>query len=384
MQWPHHVLHLIVKYQQNPLRAARALAYAQVAAHEGWHTADRLGNACAEIAAHRAASLLLEHLYPHEIPGQFEARFALLATHAKMQPPGGVPSQAMAREAQAIGLEVANTLTARSLRDGAGRVWSPRQRPADFPGAWQPAFPLYAANPAEGMASEWRPWVTPDPGRHVPPPAPRPGSARHREETREVLATARALTQGQREAAHAWHLDAGSVTPGGLWMLRTLMLLAQAESARDGRDAASDTDPVAVRSLAVTCAVAMAMHDAFIACWRIKMRDWSERPVTAVRRDLDPDFAPLLVTPGFPAYVSGHATVSAAACEVLCANFPQAREALQAAAEEAAMSRLWGGLHFSVDNEEGLRLGRDVGQEVLRAKGWPRGDPDIRHTAPGP
>lgn len=120
-------------------------------------------------------------------------------------------------------------------------------------------------------------------------------------------------------------------------------------------------------ALVTTAAVAVAMHDAFVACWRIKMRDWSERPITAVRRMFDPAFVPLLVTPGFPSYVSGHATVSAAASAVLAQFFPLRAAFFERSAEEAAASRLWGGIHFTSDNEEGLRLGRSVGRDVLRA-----------------
>ena len=358
MQWPRHVLHLVVKYQQNPLRAARAFAYAQLAALDAWRLAQPLGIAGAQIAAHRATSLMLEQLYPHEIPGQFEARFAMLASQCLARDEADERRTEVWRHAETFGREVAATLIARSLRDGAGRVWSARQRPPDFNGAWQPTFPLYAANPSEGMAPSWRPWVTPSAQRYDPAPPPRPGSAQHQHETREVLEISRALTPAQREAAQAWHLDAGSVTPGGLWMLRALDLIEQAQPH-------ADESAAIAQGLEVTAAVAVALHDAFIACWRIKLRDWSERPITAIRRDLEPGFIPLLVTPGFPAYVSGHATVSAAACEVLCALFPAQRARLIASAQEAALSRLWGGIHFRCDNDEGLRLGYAVGREVV-------------------
>jgi hypothetical protein len=69
--------------------------------------------------------------------------------------------------------------------------------------------------------------------------------------------------------------------------------------------------------------------------------------------------------PPFPSYVSGHAAVSSAAAEVLAAYFPEQADEWRAAADEAAMSRLYGGIHFRSDNEEGLRLGRRVGRRVL-------------------
>ncbi len=84
-----------------------------------------------------------------------------------------------------------------------------------------------------------------------------------------------------------------------------------------------------------------------------------------IREQLAPNFLPYLFTPPFPSYVSGHAAVSGAAAEVLAAFFPEQAGELQAAAEEAAMSRLYGGIHFRSDNDEGLRLGRAVGRRAV-------------------
>lgn len=343
--WARQVMRLVVKYQQNPLRAARALSYVQVAFRDGWQGLPANEPAAAELAGHRAASLMAEQLYPHETPGQFEAQFAVLAQSLPLPP---------SRRSTALlhGTQAGRALVERSLRDGSGRVWSPRGRPADFPGIWQPTWPLYAANPTEGHAPQWRTWVARPATRYDPPAAFRPGSAGHASETQEVLVVSRQLTDAQKQAALKWNLDAGSVTPGGVWVQLTLDEL---------KTQAAD----ASQAVKVLAAVTSAVHDAFIECWRVKLRDWSERPVTAVRRDLDASFAPLLVTPGFPSYVSGHSTISAAAATVLSHFWPARRDHYLAMAQEAAQSRLWGGIHFSSDNEQGLLLGQDVGRDVV-------------------
>jgi hypothetical protein len=113
----------------------------------------------------------------------------------------------------------------------------------------------------------------------------------------------------------------------------------------------------------------VAMADASIACWNVKFHYWTVRPVSVIRDSQDKNFMPYLVTPGFPSYVSGHATVSGAAAEVLAGYFPKQGKALQAMADEAAMSRLYGGIHYRSDNDEGLKLGRAIGQRVLLAAG---------------
>jgi membrane-associated phospholipid phosphatase len=118
-----------------------------------------------------------------------------------------------------------------------------------------------------------------------------------------------------------------------------------------------------------------AQADAFIACWDAKFTYWTERPVTAIRREIEsePPWLSYIPTPPFPSYVSGHSTTSAAASEVLAAFFPAAAAQLRAWAQEAALSRLYGGIHFRSDNETGLELGRQVAAVALTATARPTG-----------
>jgi membrane-associated phospholipid phosphatase len=73
------------------------------------------------------------------------------------------------------------------------------------------------------------------------------------------------------------------------------------------------------------------------------------------------------VTPPFPSYPSGHSVTSAAASEVRARYFPQARQQLRTSAEEAAISLLYGGIHFRSDNEAGLAPGRKVAATAIAA-----------------
>src|SRR6266542_5534709 len=126
--------------------------------------------------------------------------------------------------------------------------------------------------------------------------------------------------------------------------------------------------------------VGVALGDSFIACWHAKYRANVVRPITYIRRHIDPRWSPLLMTPPFPEYPSGHSVVSAAAAEVLTARFGQtpftdrthaarglrARTfgSFHAAAAEAALSRLYGGIHYPMANEDGLTQGRCIGRRV--------------------
>ena len=107
------------------------------------------------------------------------------------------------------------------------------------------------------------------------------------------------------------------------------------------------------------------MMDSLIACWSVKFKWWTERPITVIRERIDPHFTSHAVTPAFPAYVSGHSTVSGAAAEALSGFFAAERANLQSMAREASMSRLLAGIHFRSDNEEGLELGRRIGARAM-------------------
>ena len=353
LPWTDETLRLVVKYQHNPLRAARALALVHVAMHDAVVLADRANVAPdgRAIAMHRAAGMVLAHLYAGELPGRLEA-LGISGAVAVAQARGLADEQF--RDAYGAGSSAGEAVIARALRDGSGRVWPHRLRPADSPGGWRAAPPLNLYDPAEAFAGEWRPWVLASGSELAPPPPPAYGSEAYWREAREVLEVSRRLTADQKRIADEWHLDAGSVTPAGVWN-RKARELAIAERLDDAG---------AARLFA---ALNVAMFDAFVACWNAKMRWWTQRPVNAVRERLDPTWLPYLVTPPFPSYLSGHATVSGAAAEVLAAPFPARAMELRAMADEAAMSRLYGGIHFRSDNDAGLALGRRIGARVVGA-----------------
>jgi membrane-associated phospholipid phosphatase len=129
--------------------------------------------------------------------------------------------------------------------------------------------------------------------------------------------------------------------------------------------------------------VGIAVTDAFIACWDTKYRYNLLRPVTYIRDQIDPTWLPLLATPPFPEYTSGHSVQSGAAFYVLADVFgensaftdrthedrglpPRRFDSFDAAAREAAISRLYGGIHYRPALERGLAQGRCIGEAVTR------------------
>lgn len=122
----------------------------------------------------------------------------------------------------------------------------------------------------------------------------------------------------------------------------------------------------------------IAIADAFISCWDEKYRSNLIRPVSVINSYIDQDWVPILQTPPFPEYSSGHSVISGAASVVLNSIFGNDFEfddtiemkfglpirhfaSFDAAANEAAASRLYGGIHYRAAVEEGIKQGRDLG-----------------------
>ena len=139
------------------------------------------------------------------------------------------------------------------------------------------------------------------------------------------------------------------------------------------------------RSADLLARLGITMADSFIGCWDSKFDHDLLRPVTYIRRVIAPKWEPLLITPPFPEYPSGHSVQSSAAAAVLDKVFgagqpftdnthndrgwgPRTFASFQAAANEAALSRLYAGIHFRSGIEGGKVQGRCVAQQVLALK----------------
>jgi hypothetical protein len=192
-------------------------------------------------------------------------------------------------------------------------------------------------------------------------------------EALEAYAISKSLTDEQKRIARFWSDDPMlSPTPPGHWVSIALQIFEKEKV--DARTRA-----------AVLARLGIAMADAFIGCWHTKYEYDLLRPITYIRRVIDPKWTPFLITPPFPEYPSGHSTQSGAAEVVLSEAFganhafvdatherdglaPRAFTSFTAAAEEAALSRLYGGIHFRSGVERGLKQGRCIGGHALKLK----------------
>ncbi len=155
----------------------------------------------------------------------------------------------------------------------------------------------------------------------------------------KVLRAAAALTPRQIAIAKYW----GTGVPSKQWTPIIDRLI----------DTYNLSPPKAARVLA---AVHAGINDALVAAWYFKYKWLVARP-----NQYDHSFASVLCTPRFPTYPSGHAAMAGSAEIILSYFFPPEKTRLRELAEECAVSRLYAGVHFPVDNHEGLRLGRQIG-----------------------
>ena len=129
----------------------------------------------------------------------------------------------------------------------------------------------------------------------------------------------------------------------------------------------------APRAARIYAARAVMYYDAFSACWDAKYTYWGIRP-----DQYDPTYKPLLGTPPFPGYPSGHATMSGAMEVLYTYFFPNEKALFQRIAKEGAESRFQGGIHFRTDNEVGLDLGRKVGVKIVERLKADGADPEVK------
>lgn len=259
----------------------------------------------------------------------------------------------------------------------------PRYQPASGEGKWYPTPPGYFA-PVEPYFNSIRPFVLAKSDQFKPKP-PVPFSSNPDSEfyalMREVYELE--MNKEQREIAAFWdcnpfaleetgHLMVGikQISPGGHWMGITDIACQKAGLPFE-------------ETMKINSLVALGLMDGFISCWDEKYRSDRIRPETAIRKLLDPSYKPMLQTPPFPEYLSGHSTISTTSAVILSHFFgdrfsytdtveekyglgTRSYDSFLQASEEASISRLYGGIHFMDAITRGQDQGKKVGEWILK------------------
>ena len=373
LRWNEIARNLVAKHRTDPQTASRIYALLSVAQYDalvaGWNNKYVYNRAAPEKASADIKPLVSttgDPVYPSEQAVLAAASATTLAylypdetvfldgkrkEHEESRLWAGVNFRSDITTGDSLGVQVAQIVIAYAKKDGSDAVWT-GSIPTG-PGIWfsdpteTPLLPVWGAV---------KPWLMKSGDQFRPKPPPAYDSPEFKTALAEVRQISDTRTSDQGRIAAVWADNLGTYTPPGHWNAIAAKLI-QEHNFNEIR---------AARALAL---LNIGLMDAGIACFDAKYYYWLIRPSQA-----DPAITTPVGLPNFPSYISGHATFSGAAEMVLSYLFPDAKDKLHAMAEEAAMSRLYGGIHYRFDNEVGLETGRAVGQLVVK-RGQSDGSP---------
>lgn len=381
-EWNQAMLHSIRVSRTAPPLAARNLAMFSAAMHDAMVAVNRsfkpmvamvvapVGTS-ASAATAQAGYEVARRLYP-EMQSQFGELLSRTLAHE-------TNPKARIRGIR-VGRIVGEKVWAARINDGSEQLVE--FSGSDQPGKWRPTPPGFAL----ALLPQWpkvKTMVKLPMRALMPDGFPSLASEQYAQDWKEVKmlgsADSTTRTSDQTAIARFWADGSGTFTPPGHWN-------------QIAGNAAKATGMGFQRTIRMFALLNAALCDAGIACWASKYDTDIWRPVTAIREAdtdsnaatiADPHWTPLLITPPFPSYVSGHSSFSGAASTVLSRfigprfRFEDTGDSGQKvntrrftsfaeAAQEAGMSRIYGGIHFRTDNLDGLKLGRSVALQVLR------------------
>ncbi len=382
--WNSVALDIMKQSATNPPMVGRDLAIMHSAMYDALNAIDRThaslfyeptvtGPASEEAAVAAAAHKALASLFPTYRTSLDE----MLNTRLAALPNGAAKSHGIA-----LGQDVAANMLA--LRASDGSAGNTVYNGGTEPGQWRPTPPAYKP----GLVPWWgnvTPFSIPSASRFMPGPPPALNSSQYGAAVNETRSLGRfdstTRTADQTQIAEFWADSPGpTASPVGKWNL-----IAETLATQQGNTLAENARMFAL--LDVTLA------DAGIVCWKTKYTYELWRPEDAIHladtdgnpaTQADPTWTPLLTSPNFPEYMSGHSTFSAAAAEMLGLFFgtddiafetmagfdvlpgvTRSYDSLSEASLEAGMSRIYAGIHFQFSNVAGRECGQSIADYVF-------------------
>ncbi len=384
IEWNNILLDAIRVDRTAPPAASRAMAIVQTAVFDAVNSIEgqyeayfvRLSgysNASPEAAVAAAAHKTLVSLFPAQASTLNAAFTTALAD---------VPDGTAETKGVQLGEAVASQILLARANDGANTVVT--YTPGTDPGDWRPTPNGFQA----AVLPQW-PNVTTfgvmSGSQFMPAAPPALNSAQYAQDLNEVkslgAANSSTRTADQTAIAKFWAGGPGTATPPGQWNM-----IAQAIAENRGNSLLENARMFAVLDV--------CLADAAITCWTAKYEYELWRPVTAIREadtdgndatTKDVSWLPLLNTPAFPSYSSGHSTFSGAASTALAAFFgtdeisftvpsevtgvaARSYDSLSEAAAEAGRSRIYGGIHYEFDNQAALNSGRQIADYITSSR----------------
>jgi hypothetical protein len=388
----------------SPPVASRIYAYANIAAYEaGRHDNPSL----------KSLAGTIKHLSPVSMPDTSKAYcFSLASTMALLKVGKALifsedsitnqinkvkayyASAGLSEDVMANSVAYGDTVAAHIIRWSSSDNYKQTRSFPKFslekdPSTWKPTPPGYN-DAVEPAWNKIRPMLMDSASIYKPEPPTafdvNNKKSQFYQEVMEVYNVSKTMTDEQKEIANFWdcnpfklnitgHINHATkkISPGGHWINIVAQVTKQGKM----------NMPKTLETYALT---SLALYDAFISCWDEKYRSKLIRPESVINEYIDKDWLPLLQTPPFPEYTSGHSVASAACATVLTKvigdNFAyhdstevefglpvRSFTSFEQAASEASISRLYGGIHYRPAIENGIKQGRKVGEMVLKAIG---------------
>lgn len=295
----------------------------------------------------------------------------------------GVPDEVYERS-MAYGEAVAKHVLDYAAKDTYKQTRGFKHTVTNEEGSWVPTPPAYM-DAAEPQWNKLRCWAMDTCNQFMLPRPPAFSLAKgssYEKELNEVYQTGKNVDKLKQDIAYFWDDNAfvmnvaghvmyasKKMTPGGHWLA-----IAQTVARQKKLNMMQTVEAYALTSF--------ALSDGFIACWDEKYRSKTVRPETVINKSIDPKWTPFLQTPPFPEYPSGHSVISTAAATVLTQlmgdniAFTDSTEfkyghgvrsftSFRNAANEASISRLYGGIHYRSALTNGQLMGEKVGKQVI-------------------
>ena len=382
-----------------PMIASRNYAYATIAAYEVMLLGDsrfislagqikhlpalpKIDTANADI--HYATLLVFCKVgeavtFPEGSMEKYVAQLDSIATAAHM-------TQVMKDASKRIADSVGNHILRWSKKDNYLQMrTASKYSVSDEEGRWIPTPPMYA-QAIEPHWMEIRPMLLDSASQFKPTPPPvydiKNKNSVYYKSLLEVIKTGDSLTDEQKNIAEFWDDNPFKMNVSGHIMFATKKFSPPGHWMNIVGIASQKANADFSTTVAAYAETSIALFDAFISCWEEKFRSNCVRPETVINKFISSEWQPYIQTPPFPSHTSGHATISAAAAEVMTGWFGdklsftdtsslefgiQSRQIIsfREAAKEAAMSRLYGGIHYRFDNEHGTAAGIKIGEYTI-------------------
>jgi len=369
LDWNAEALDVVRKERLFPPPATRMLAILHLAiadAAEGVPASSR------PAAVGAASRQVLGTMYPAQVKA-LDRRLSLSLDE--------IPDSADRDRAVDFGTECANRWLAARAGDGSAQATNLRSSLDTSPGQWRPTRP--ALRPP--LLPGWElvtPFVMTSADQFRLPPPPPIDSKEYLESVASIRSVGEYFsatrTSDQSAIARFWACQTGTASPPGTWNI-----VASQVALEKGAPLEECAEHFALLNV--------ALADASIAIWECKFYYNFWRPITAISLAADqpdPQWTPFITTPPFPDYPSGHSGYSGAASAVLAdwfgdatpftlrsegmalqfgiPEFDRQYESFRAAAEEASMSRVYGGIHYDFSCHRGIAMGEAIAQWVLQ------------------